>query len=94
MDLEMLWLFDAKDRPLWHTVTDKKPDWYVPLNKEEEGFFKVEDLKLDDFIRRKYEDLLRQIENMKYEKEKIYKDNYKNMTKKWSLSNNEIIKLF
>lgn len=53
MDLEMLWLFDATERALWHTVRDKKPDWYVPLNKVEEGFFKVEDLKLDDFIRRK-----------------------------------------
>jgi len=72
MDREMEWLFDARDRQLWNTVRlIGKPDWYKPPNHEEDGFYKVEDLKLDEFIRRKYEDTLRQIENMKYEKKNV-----------------------
>lgn len=70
----MSWLFDIKSREVWgENSRNLNPD---------DGFCVVTDLKLDDFIRRKYEDLLRQRECQVQTIEKKYKDNYKEINKK------------
>lgn len=54
MDSEMSWLFDVRPRGMWSSKI---------AESEKESFFIVTDLKLDDFIKRKQEDLLMQREN-------------------------------